>query len=133
MWALILDGVVAELVEDDPLGRFHPELKFVPAEEGVHPGMLYDGEAFTAPPAAPPAPRALSKAELLDRVAAAGKIRPFTAFFRLGEPAGQLSDDELLARAQWEAAPGFTERDPRLLEALKAAALDADAIFKADP
>lgn len=74
MWALIENGVVVELTDTDPAGRYHPDMKWVacPAEAAVGDG--YDGEAFTSG-AGLPAPAA-TPAEL---AAAAIATRRYTA------------------------------------------------------
>lgn len=41
MWALIEDGLVREVVDTDPKGRFHPSLTWVVCDNGVFPGMQY--------------------------------------------------------------------------------------------
>ncbi len=52
MWALIADGVVAEITDIDPAGRFHPSLQWQPVDQtgGCGPGWVWDGLTFSAPP-----------------------------------------------------------------------------------
>lgn len=50
-WARIEGGVVREVIDFDPAGRFGPPLVFVPAPDDVVEGKLYDGQAFSNPPA----------------------------------------------------------------------------------
>lgn len=54
-WARIEDGVVREVVDADPAGRFHPSLIFAPAPDDVREGQLYGDGAFRDPPP-PPSP-----------------------------------------------------------------------------
>jgi hypothetical protein len=49
MWALIINGVVVELTDTDPKGRFHPSLDWVECESSVVEGSTYDGSTFSAP------------------------------------------------------------------------------------
>lgn len=51
MWARIENGVVAEITDMDPAGRFHPSLQWVICNDEVRPGWGYVGQAFAAPPA----------------------------------------------------------------------------------
>lgn len=46
MWALIVDGVVWEITDIDPNGRFHPSLLWVECGDDVEVGYLYDGKKF---------------------------------------------------------------------------------------
>lgn len=62
MWARIEDGIVRELVAEDPAGRYHPSLHWQPCEEGTREGDQWTGEGFAAPPP-PPAPRIMSALE----------------------------------------------------------------------
>jgi hypothetical protein len=58
MWARIADGVVFEFEDEDPAGRFHPDLVWVACDgvAGIAQGWSYDGTTFAPPPAAPPNP-----------------------------------------------------------------------------
>lgn len=56
MWARIEDGVVRELTDVDPAGRFHPDLVWVECGEEVCQGCLYQGGKFSAPAEPSPAP-----------------------------------------------------------------------------
>jgi len=49
IWALIINGVVAETTDIDPAGRFHPNFQWVECPEYVKQGWRYDGESFFAP------------------------------------------------------------------------------------
>lgn len=49
-WARIEDGVVRELTEADPAGRYHPSLVWVEAPAEVRAGWTWDGKTFAAPP-----------------------------------------------------------------------------------
>lgn len=54
MWARINDGVVAELTEIDPAGRFHSSIEWAAGADGVEVGWLYDGSAFSQSEIDPP-------------------------------------------------------------------------------
>ncbi|MGO0694427.1 hypothetical protein ACTORG_13155 [Pseudomonas guariconensis] len=47
MWALIVDGVVVETTDIDPVGRFHSDLTWLPCGEAVQPGWLCQGDEFS--------------------------------------------------------------------------------------
>jgi hypothetical protein len=55
MWARIESGVVREMTEINPSGRFHPSLVWEPCESDVREGWTYDGSSFAAPQAVNPA------------------------------------------------------------------------------
>ena len=55
MWALIVDGVVREITDIEPAGRFHPLLEWRECGPDVREGWVFDGQDF-APPEAPPTP-----------------------------------------------------------------------------
>ncbi|WP_251976705.1 hypothetical protein [Salinicola avicenniae] len=52
MWALINNGVVTEITDIDPEGRFHPSLDWQPCKSEVEPGWLFDGDKLATPPGA---------------------------------------------------------------------------------
>lgn len=58
MWARIADGVVFEFQDEDPAGRFHPDLVWVNCDgvAGIAQGWTYDGTTFAAPSLPPPTP-----------------------------------------------------------------------------
>lgn len=58
MWALIVNGLAAQVTDVDPAGKSHPDLVWVSASAGTHEGDLYDGSTWSKPPlpAAAPAP-----------------------------------------------------------------------------
>jgi len=47
MWAQIENGIVAEITDIDPTGRFHPFLKWVECNFSVKQGWKYDGDSFS--------------------------------------------------------------------------------------
>lgn len=53
-WAHIRDGVVVEVTDVDPKGRFHPDFLWVECPDEVDQFYSFDGKDFTPPP--PPAP-----------------------------------------------------------------------------
>lgn len=52
-WALINDGLVHEITEDNPAGRYHPALVWIDVSDitGIEVGWLYQGGTFSIPPA----------------------------------------------------------------------------------
>ena len=47
MWALVIDGLVQEVTDIDPYGRFHPSLEWHACKSEVAPGWMYlDGIFF---------------------------------------------------------------------------------------
>lgn len=56
MWARIQNGIVAEIISNNPEGLYHPSLEWVSCDSSVQVGYLYDGSAFTAPSAPTPQP-----------------------------------------------------------------------------
>jgi hypothetical protein len=57
MWARIKNGVVAEITDADPVGRFHPLLEWVTCGTDVLEGWLHSGGVFSEPlPVAAPVP-----------------------------------------------------------------------------
>lgn len=50
MWALIINGVVSEVTEINPEGRFVSELEWVECSAQVGPGWAFDGANFLEPP-----------------------------------------------------------------------------------
>lgn len=51
MWARIEKGLVAEITDEDPIGRFHPSLEWVTCKAGIECGMSYSAGKFTEIPA----------------------------------------------------------------------------------
>ena len=51
MWARIDGGIVRELTDQDPAGRFHPSIVWQPCDDLVEAGDGWDGTDYTAPPA----------------------------------------------------------------------------------
>lgn len=71
-WALIEAGVVGQIEDADPGGRYHPALVWMPAPAGTREGDTWDGARFArpappdpSPPAPPPPPRVVSAPEFL--------------------------------------------------------------------
>lgn len=48
-WARIEDGVVREVIDFDPAGKFHPSINWVKCPATVDQHFTYDGSTFTAP------------------------------------------------------------------------------------
>lgn len=46
MWARIDNGRVAEVIGEDPAGRFHPSIEWFPCGNAVRQGMLFSGGEF---------------------------------------------------------------------------------------
>lgn len=51
MWARIEGGIVRELTDADPAGRFHPSIEWLPCPDDVAIGDAYDIHGFGPPPA----------------------------------------------------------------------------------
>ena len=50
-YALIINGLVQDVIGFDPAGRFHPSLVWVPCPDGVVPGAKLEADgSFTPPP-----------------------------------------------------------------------------------
>lgn len=49
MWALVVDTLVYEVTDLDPLGRFHPSLQWYPCDNEVEVGWRYMEGAFSPP------------------------------------------------------------------------------------
>lgn len=49
-WAHIVDGIVVEVTDIDPRGRFHPSMIWIDCPDTVNQRWTYDGAAFAAPP-----------------------------------------------------------------------------------
>lgn len=45
MWARVEDGIVVELTDIDPAGRFHESLVWVPCSDGCKPGDKIENES----------------------------------------------------------------------------------------
>ena len=57
-WALVERGVVRDVTETDPSGRFHPAMPWVAgAPPGTAAGWSHVAGVFSPPPAAAPSPR----------------------------------------------------------------------------
>lgn len=54
MWARIEQGRVREITSQDPAGRYHPDLKWLPAADDVTEGMMVQDGAFLPAPARVP-------------------------------------------------------------------------------
>lgn len=54
MWARIENGVVSELTEINPDGRYHSSYTWTKCGKNVSVGWTYDGKVFSAPQADPP-------------------------------------------------------------------------------
>lgn len=105
MWALIKNGVVAEVTSLDPGGRFHPALLWQPCAEEVQPGWLYRDGGFS-PPAAPAPTWDEIRAERDARIAASEaawqiETRRHTEQLRLIELGETI---ELYRSSEWMAA-----------------------------
>ena len=133
MWTRIENGRVVELTDSDPDGRYHPDLLWVtaPADApaGAIVGMTYDAGTFGPRPddvVAPPL--SIAKADLVERLADADRLRAVRALLKLGRPDEDLDDAELRRREWWEAASEFRRDDQRLTELLAQAGCDPDML-----
>lgn len=50
MWARTENGLVVELTDLNPEGRYHPSLEWVECDDNVSVGWSFDGKAFQSPP-----------------------------------------------------------------------------------
>ena len=50
-WALVVDGIVVEITDIDPSGRFHPDMVWIPCGDEIIAGSIFDGVGFSAPSA----------------------------------------------------------------------------------
>ena len=95
---------------------------------GVAGGALV---AMPPPAAADAAQTLVPKALVVERIAAAGRLREVRAALKLGVPDDGLDDAALLLRERWEAARMVEGGDADVRRALTMAGLDADAILAA--
>jgi hypothetical protein len=65
-FARVEDGLVAELTDIDPAGRYHPSPVWLACSAEVAVGWAHDNGTFTAPPPPPPAPLAPPAKAALD-------------------------------------------------------------------
>ena len=86
MWARIENGVVAEITDTDPDGRFHPDMVWVEAPDGIQPGHLYADGEFSAPVGEPPPRVRFSPREYIKR---------FTLQEQIAVRQAQLTDMEV--------------------------------------
>lgn len=49
MWALIENGKVIEITNENPDGRYHPDFPWFPAPDNVEVGFTYEGGKYAAP------------------------------------------------------------------------------------
>jgi hypothetical protein len=105
-WAAVQDGLVLEVTDVDPAGRFTPDYAglFIPCPEEARSGWVYDGEAFSPPPSSTSEETALMrKAVILARLSEidAASVRPLRAIAQ-GEDV--QADHDRLAALDGEAA-----------------------------
>jgi hypothetical protein len=99
MWARIENGIVAELTEIDPAGRFHPALQWTVCGTAVAPGWTYDGRTFAAPISALPSADELCTG--IDTAADAARSRV------AGDPLRAVEYDHARIEAQAFAEAGY--------------------------
>lgn len=107
LWALVFDGVVSEVTDIDPDGRFHPDFKWYPCPEDTVSGWvmtMVDGVATFAPYVPPP----LTESQIIDINTGAQNIRlqsaaqamaPVLVSLNLGD----ATDEETLIAKGWQA------------------------------
>ncbi|MCK0744112.1 DUF4376 domain-containing protein [Chromohalobacter nigrandesensis] len=116
MWARINNnGIVTEITDIDPTGRFHPSLTWIECGDDVRPRWHYDGEAFSAPPSESLADLAQRKRHEID----AARDQAFATgldYDIAGEPdvvqtraQDQINLLGLRAKAESRAAAGVTD------------------------
>lgn len=53
MWCRVDNGVVVEIADIDPAGRYHPAVKWHACPADVEPGWVFNGVVFSLPPPPP--------------------------------------------------------------------------------
>lgn len=101
MWARIENGTVAEITDQDPVGRFHPSLHWqqVSQASGCGPGWHWDGKVFTAPQSVMP-----SADELCTRIDTAADTARSAV---VGDPVRALEYQKAADEAQAFADAGY--------------------------
>ncbi|MNU43021.1 hypothetical protein D3C71_317970 [compost metagenome] len=87
VWALLQDGVVVELTDIDPAGRFHSDFQWVPAVTAVRVGDLYSAGEFSHPESPLPALKTVFTVREF--------VRRFTVEEQLSVRQAQLTDMEV--------------------------------------
>ncbi|GAC1332141.1 MAG: hypothetical protein NVSMB20_03220 [Bradyrhizobium sp.] len=121
MWALIVNGQVADLTTLDPAGRFHPSMIWVPATASVQTGHLFANGTFSKPPPPPSKPRFVRLSTIRDRAGLAGKWAALAAAI-----------DALPAADKWHLLTlemGVSPDDTAVIALIKGADLDPVAVL----
>lgn len=122
MWGRIDNAVVAEIVDENPEGRFHPSLRWEKLPEGAGLGWHFEDGAWSSP-----------KSSASEINVSAVQIRIALQRFGFLERVDALvsaTGGEVAAR--WHYATRFGRSDPAVLwaaEALRLTTADVDAIF----
>lgn len=134
MWAFISnDGVVLEITDIDPAGRFHPSLEWAyVGETPIGVGWTDNGDGtFSAPPPPPSVPDhwQVTKLTVVDRLADAGLLRAAMTAIKADDPAASMTDEEVALRERWRAASTIRSDDPQVRAVLVSAGADPDEIL----
>jgi hypothetical protein len=126
MWARIENNAVAEIVDFDPSGKFHPDLVWTAIPAGVSVGdvMAADG-TFSAPPVVPSVPSSVSRARARVALHNAGLLQQVEAI--IADPA----TDPVTVIA-WQDATEFQRTSPTLqalATQLGLTSADLDSLF----
>lgn len=109
MWARIENGTVAEITDIDPVGRFHPSLRWEACSSEVAPGWSYEGEVFAPPVAVRP-----TSDDLCSEIdTAADTARRAVA----GDPLRAIEYDRARLAAEQFAAAGYQGDVPTMVAA----------------
>lgn len=93
-----------------------------------------DGELVDYTPPPPPArPYVVSKLTVVNRLAAAGKLRIAYGALKLDAPLAEVTDDELHLRERWNAAAELGNTDQTVRLFLQQIGADVDAILAPEP
>lgn len=129
-WARIRGGIVHEVIDFAPAGRFHPDLEFIECPDWTEQGMVHDGNAFVAPPQ-----RVYTKDELFDAVdaIAADKVSVMDAKFqrRSAGRSQMVMIGTAIVLARREAAGTATPAQINKLNAMESMMLTINGIYSA--
>lgn len=94
---------------------------------------LGQGNVPEAAPAPPARMRFIRKLVIIERLAAAKKLRQAMAALKLEANAAGLSDEELLLRERWRSSVAVAQHDADARAMFAALGLDPDVILAPDP
>lgn len=109
----------------EPAPAEHPLVEAIARAGGMAAVTIVDDPVAPAPAAA----GEVAKLAVVERIAAAGRLREARAALKLGRPDAELSDAELLLRERWLAARTLARDDAEVRGLLTMLGLDPDAIL----